>query len=268
MYRRKLFLVVSIVLIAALSACNMPGGNDPDADLALTITAQAILLQSGSGGDPAQQGQQPAFTATPEFTATPHLTGTPTVPQVTVSENTNCRVGPGIPYAIVGALVIGQVGTVVGKNTSTGYWIINNPGKTGTCWLYPQYATVTGDTSNLQEYSIPPTPTPTFTSTPTATPTLASPAPVNNVNINLVCAPDGLNFKHSGTLTWEDKSNNEDGFNIYVNGALLASIPANSTSHNVPQGASFAPGIASIFEVEAFNAAGTAAKKSVTKGCP
>ncbi|MBK6646404.1 MAG: hypothetical protein IPG44_11785 [Anaerolineales bacterium] len=157
-------------------------------------------------------------TATPAFTATPELTGTPSVPEVTVSVNTNCRTGPGTAYQIIGALVIGQKGIVVGKNSPTGYWIINNPGSTGTCWLFPQYATVSGDTSKLQEYAIPPTPTPTFTSTPTATPTLASPAPVNNVNITMVCTPDGINFKHSGTLTWEDKSNNEDGFNIYVNG--------------------------------------------------
>lgn len=267
MLRKKSILVLSLFLIFALTACNMPGGAPPTVDLAATVTAQALLLESESGAqNPAEQ--LPLSTATPEFTATPELTGTPTVPQVTVSVNTNCRTGPGTAYTIIGALVIGQVGTVVGKNSSTGYWIINNPGSTGTCWLFPQYATVSGNTANLQEYSIPPTPTPTFTPSPTATPTLASPAPVNNVNITLTCTPDGLNYKHSGPLTWEDKSNNEDGFNIYVNNTLIASIPANSTSYNVPQGASMLPGTASIFEVEAFNAAGKAAKKSVSKGCP
>lgn len=268
MYRRS--LVLFVVTAVVLSACNLPGGEGeaPGADdLALTVTAQALLLQPGSGGT-ATQEQQPAFTATPEFTATPALTGTPTIPEVTVSVNTNCRTGPGVAYQIIGALVIGQKGIVVGKNSATGYWIINNPGGTGTCWLFPQYATVSGDTSKLQEYAIPPTPTPTFTSTPTATPTLASPAPVNNVDIAIVCTPDGGNFKHSGTLTWEDKSNNEDGFNIYVNNTLIASIPANSVSYNVPQGASMPPATASIFEVEAFNAAGKAPKKSVSKGCP
>lgn len=268
MYRRLLILFV--VTAVVLSACNLPGGEAgaPGADdLALTVTAQALLLEAGSSGTAAQQ-QQPAFTSTPEFTATPELTGTPTVPEVTVSTNTNCRTGPGLAYQIIGALVIGQKGIVVGKNSATGYWIINNPGSTGTCWLFPQYATVSGDTSKLQEYAIPPTPTPTSTSTPTATPTLASPAPVNNVNIAIVCTADGLNFKHSGMLTWEDKSNNEDGFNIYVNNTLIASIPANSTSHNVPQGVSMLAGTASIFEVEAFNGAGKAAKKSITKGCP
>lgn len=266
MQRRSFILVVSVILITVLAACNMPGGQDPSADLAMTITAQALLLESGSGNDTSQQGQQPEFTATPEFTPTPAITGTPIVPEVRVSQNTNCRTGPGIAYDNIGSLLIGQVGIVVGKNTSTGYWIINNPGKTGTCWLFPQYATVSGNTANLQEYPIPPTPTPSPTPTFTATATLAPPAPVNNVTMDMVC-PNAL---HSGTLKWEDKSNNEDGFNIYANGSLLASIPANSTSYNVVSapGGPFLPGIASIFEVEAFNAAGKAAKKSVTKGCP
>lgn len=267
MYRRKSILFLSVLLILTLTACNMPGSAEPTVDLAATVTAQALLLESGSGGqNPPPEQQQPLPTATPEFTATPQLTGTPTVPQVTVSVNTNCRTGPGTAYAIIGALVIGQVGTVVGKNSSTGYWIINNPGQTGTCWLFPQYATVSGNTANLQEYSIPPTPTPTFTSTPTATPTLASPEPVNNVIMEMTCP----NASHSGTLKWEDKSNNEDGFNIYINGSLVASIPANSTSYAVAAapGGPFPGGIASLFEVEAFNAAGKAAKKSVSQGCP
>jgi hypothetical protein len=173
-----------------------------------------------------------------------------------------------VQYDNIGALLIGQVAIVVGKNTQTGYWIINNPGKTGTCWLYPQYATVSGNTANLQEYSIPPTPTPTSTPTFTPTPTLAPPAPVNNPTMTMICIPVGPNFNHSGVLNWEDKSNNENGFNIYINGALFASVPANTTSYNVPPLGPFAPGIASIYGVEAFNNAGKAAIKTVTRGCP
>ena len=265
MLRRKLTLLLSVLLIAALSACNLPGGAPEEtatADLALTITALANSGQTSTPGAPV--GSQE--TATPQFTATAGPTSTPSVPEVTVSQNTNCRTGPGVVYDNIGALLIGQKATVVGKNTSSGYWIINNPGKTGTCWLFPQYATVSGNTANLQEYSIPPTPTPTSTPTSTPTATPSAPAPVNNVTMNMVC-PNG---NHAGTLNWEDKSNNEDGFNIYANGVLLASIPANSTSYIVAAapGGPFPAGIASFFEVEAFNAAGKAAKKSVTKGCP
>lgn len=266
MFRKFLTLITSIFLVTALSACNLPSGDTettptPD-DIALTVTAISAPSDTPI----------PAVvdTATPSFTSTPELTSTPAVPQVTVSVNTNCRTGPSTQYDLIGALLVGQVGTVVGKNSQTGYWIINNPGKTGTCWLFNGYATVSGNTANLQEYSIPPTPTPSSTPTPTATPTLSIPASVNNPTMAMVCIPVGPNFNHTGTLSWEDKSNNEDGFNIYVNGALLASIPANSTSYNVAlaPGSPFMAGIASIFGVEAFNAAGKAPIKTVAKACP
>ena len=264
MHRKSPILILSLFLITALSACNLPSGSTDATstpDLAQTLTALADQAQPGSGDAPAQQD-----TATPQFTATPEFTATPSVPEVTVSTNTNCRTGPGVQYDNIGALLIGQVATVVGKNSQTGYWIINNPGKTGTCWLYPQYATVSGNTANLQEYSIPPTPTPTSTPTATFTPTPSAPAPVANVTMDMAC-PNAI---HSGTLKWEDKSNNEDGFNIYINNVLVASIPANSTSYAVAAapGGPFLPGIASKFEVEAFNGAGKAAKVSVLKGCP
>ena len=84
----------------------------------------------------------------------------------------------------------------------------------------------------------------------------------------MVCIPNGPNFNHSGVLSWEDKSDNETGFNIYVNGALVATVAANATSYNVAPFGPFAPGIGSIFGVEAYNAAGKADIKTVTKGCP
>lgn len=265
MYRRKSTLVLSILLIVALSACNLPeGSSDATAtpDLALTLTALA-----SSGGQPTASA--PLETATPQFTATPGPTETPSIPQVTVSTDTNCRTGPGVVYDNIGALFVGQVGTVVGKNSQTGYWIINNPGKTGTCWLYPQYATVTGNTANLQEYSIPPTPTPTATSTPTQTPTPSAPAPVNNPTINNKNCLAGVPplYTYLGNLNWEDKSNNEDGFNIYFNGALFATVPANSTVYALP-GLPFAAGTPVKWGVEAYNAAGKAAIKEVIMVCP
>jgi hypothetical protein len=262
MFRKKITLL-SLILITVLSACNLPSGQTtetPTPDLALTLTA----LAGASPDTPAPQD-----TATPEFTATPELTVTPSVPTVSVSVNTNCRTGPGVIYQQIDALVVGQVAEVVGKNSGVpNYWVIKRINGSGTCWLWGEYATVTGNTANLPEYPVPPTPTPTYTPTPTATPTLASPAAVDNVAMNMTTCGGAAPYQHGGTLSWDDKSNNEDGFNIYINGALAASIPANSTSYNVAPFGSFAANSESIFEVEAFNGAGKAAKKSVSKGCP
>jgi len=164
MLRKFQTLFLSSLLIIALSACNLPSGQATEtpevSDLALTVTAQAFLLQNSP---------TPQFTATPQFTNTPGATATPSVPQVTVSVNTNCRTGPSVQYDIIDSLLVGQTGTIVGKNSSTGYWIINRLNGSGTCWLFPQYATVTGNTAALPEYPIPPTPTPSKTPTPTNT---------------------------------------------------------------------------------------------------
>ena len=40
------------------------------------------------------------------------------------------------------------------------YWIVNNPDRPGECWLWGQYASVSGDTSSLPVRTPPPTPTP------------------------------------------------------------------------------------------------------------
>lgn len=268
MNRRKFSFFVSALLITALSACNLPGGT-PDVtatpDFAQTLTALA-----NQGAQPSPNLQE---TATPEFTATAGPTSTPSVPQVTVSTNTNCRVGPGVVYDLIDALVIGQTGEVVGKNSGVpNYWVIKRPSGSGTCWLWGEYATVSGNTANLPEYPVPPTPTPSATPTPTATATLAPPVAVENVTVAKVCnptvpAPFDLTYVYSGNLTWQDKSNNEDGFNIYFNGGFIAALPANSTNFVLPA-MPLPKNAPAKWGVEAFNAAGKAGVKDFTFSCP
>jgi hypothetical protein len=66
----------------------------------------------------------------------------------------------------VSALRVGETATVVGRNAAGTYWIIQTPGRTNeTCWLWGQYATLTGDTNALPIF----TPSASaVTSTPTA----------------------------------------------------------------------------------------------------
>ncbi len=264
MLKRKPILL-SALLIIALTACNLPAGQSPEvSNLALTITAQAILLNPGVL-PVAQDTPLPVSTSTPEFTPTVTLTPTitltvtPSVPTVTVSLNTNCRTGPGTQYDWIGALVIGQSAEVVGKNSATNYWIIKNPGGPGTCWLWGQYATVSGNTSGLTEYAIPSTPTPS---------PIPKPAAVKNLTANKICIPLVLpNFQYTGTITWEDQSDNEKGFNIYFNGGLLGTVGPNVTTFPIPP-LVFPAGTPINMGVEAFNDAGKSATKEVTIICP
>ena len=173
MKTHRKFLIVGLIFILSLSACNLPSQSPTEiveeAEAAASATLLALTLAAQN--TLAAATPIPSSTPFPTDTATLASTSTPTVPMVTVSVNTNCRTGPGVIYDLVGGLLVGEQAVVVGKFTSTNYWIINNPDSSGTCWLWGQYATVTGNIPGLPEYTQPPTPTPTSTPTPSMTPT-------------------------------------------------------------------------------------------------
>jgi hypothetical protein len=258
MPKKKSNLFLYVFLIIVLSACNLPSGEtatEEVSDLALTVTAQALLLQNSP---------TPEFTATPQFTSTPENTATPSVPQVSVSVNTNCRTGPGVAYDLLGGLNIGQTAEVVGKSSSTGYWIIKLPGSNTICWLFPQHATVSGNTANLPEYPVPPTPTPSL------------PAAPKNFKANVTCVlqnnPIFIN-QVEVKLTWEDVANNESGYRIYQNGTEIIALAADSTSytHDTTLAAIWlinTPKPSHTYKIEAYNSAGKSDAKEVKVECP
>jgi hypothetical protein len=103
----------------------------------------------------------PSFTPSATLSLTPVSTATSLLPLISVSVATNCRVGPGRAYDRVGALLVGQVAEVVGRHPNGTYWYIRNPSQSsGFCWLWGEYATVTGNFAALPVFTPPPTPTP------------------------------------------------------------------------------------------------------------
>lgn len=95
---------------------------------------------------------------------------TSSFPIVSVSTDTNCRIGPGQVYQLKGALLVGEKADIVARDPSGYFWYIENPDKPGEfCWLWGNYAAIEGDTSKLPVFT--PIPPPTFTPTATSTPT-------------------------------------------------------------------------------------------------
>jgi len=145
-------------------------------ELDTLATSVAATVQAGFAQVVPPPPVAPTVTATTQAVAVPQASETPTatatsgIISVSVSVDTNCRTGPGTPYPSVGALLVGETAEVVGKFPSAGFWIIKNPDGYDNCWLWGQYATVVGDTTNLKVYKQPPTPTPEFFPTPTETP--------------------------------------------------------------------------------------------------
>jgi hypothetical protein len=282
-----------------LQACNLPIStiNDPSANLALTITAQAQIIeqavqsstpsltpvvivitatpQDATATTPPQETATktpaPSFTDTPAPSSTSVSSPTTGAPAVTVSTSTNCRTGPGQAYPSIYGLPVGVSANVVGKNASVNYWVIEIPNTGGKCWLWGQYATVTGDIGGLPTVAIPPMPT--FTSSPI-------PAAPSNISVSgNTCVGDPQNqFGQiiTGVLTWTDNSNNETGFHIYtrssMSGAadvLVTTVGANATSYSFNiYTISHTP---EALKLEAFNAAGTSKRVTVNvdlSGCP
>ena len=109
-------------------------------------------------------------TAQPTLTATITPSPVPVVPTVHMNENTYCRVGPGTVFASIFIAMAGQDLPIVSSTTLSDYVVVSVPDNPArTCWLWTNYAKVSGDLSHLPVVTPPPTPTPTRTPTPTPT---------------------------------------------------------------------------------------------------
>jgi hypothetical protein len=68
---------------------------------------------------------------------------------------------------MVGALLVGQTVQVYARDPTGDYWYIRNPSPPPQfCWVWGQYATITGIAGGLPIFTPPPTPTSTYTATP------------------------------------------------------------------------------------------------------
>ncbi len=254
MQRRKIFLIISASLLFIL-ACNI-GNSTPATQTPLTLNSgiatsvEETLRASGVILATPINTETPTLTPPPTFTSTPAFTATPTIPFASVSVNTNCRTGPGKVYDYLGALMVGEKAEVVGKHTASNYWIIKNPNGIGNCWLWGYYASVDGNTANLQEYAVPATPTPTIPV-----------APSNFAVSNKVCGAT-----MDVTFTWTDNSSNEEGFNLYQDGVHTHILAYNQQQQMVS--VIFVPNQAMNFSLSSYNATGESAKENLQVVCP
>ena len=105
----------------------------------------------------------------------------------------------------------------------------------------------------------PPTPTTVPPPKPTDTPKPSLPAAPSGLTVtNRNCSGQGYSF----TLAWKDNSNNEDGFRVYLDGKLMATLKPNTTSYVVQP-----PDFGShSYAVVAYNAAGESKPASIQDG--
>lgn len=168
MFPKKIrFAALFTVFALALASCNLPFGQTPVptpdvmGTVAAAFTQTALAMGSSPSALPPSFTNTPGVTDTPSPTSTPTFTSTPETPLVSVSVNTNCRVGPGKVYDWVGALLVGETTEVTGRTQDNKYYYVRNPDVPGGfCWLWANYATTTGNIAVLPIFTPPPTPTP------------------------------------------------------------------------------------------------------------
>jgi hypothetical protein len=68
---------------------------------------------------------------------------------------------------MVGALLVGEIAQVIARDPTGQYWYIPNPDSPGEyCWVWGEYATISGPWIGVPIYTPRATPTPSFTPTP------------------------------------------------------------------------------------------------------
>jgi uncharacterized protein YraI len=129
--------------------------------IAATFTARAVSITPTATTEQATRTstQQPTQTETQQSVQTEPVI--PEAASISVSLDTNCREGPSKDYKKLGYLLPGQTADVIGRNSTSTWWYIENPNKPGQyCWVWGEYATLHGDISALPVTTPSPPPLP------------------------------------------------------------------------------------------------------------
>ncbi len=266
---KKIIATLSLLAIL-LSSCNFPSAQDSGLTVeqqAATVVAQTLTaaaeenpvpLASPTAGRAEQPTASPtatgdAATIQPNVTPTPS-TGTPTATILTVDSNTNCREGPGLTYVIVIVLVPGTQYQMIARTADNKFWVVTEVGKSNACWVPAEMSNAYG---NVNQLSVTTPAAPTSDAGALQSPT--------GLAYQYSCAYNGVNSDITVNLKWSDRSNNETGFRVYRDGALVVELPANTTNYT-----DLFAGSATVtysYRVSAYNAAGEAMGGTVSFAC-
>ncbi|MCJ7434646.1 MAG: SH3 domain-containing protein [Anaerolineales bacterium] len=235
------FFVLSVFLMLVISACNLPSGSSSPSlnDQAATIIA--MTLQAATTPTPQ------TILNTPTAISIVTKSGGPAI--LTVTDNTNCRSGPGTNYAKLTTIPAGTTVTIVARYASGNYWIVTPADGSANCWVQGNLGTVTGDAAILPEI------------TPVASENKGAPARPGYFKYTYECPFGNL----TTVLTWTDNADNETGYRVYRYDQLLVELPANSNTYT--DNTTLTAGTGINYGIEAFNEAGTSEQRTISFTC-
>ena len=260
----------SFAIDAASGACETADQRDEprpaaaeDCDVGAYETA--FGTQAGTMTDPAEENVEPDKGAD----------------QVTVvvTSNARCRTGPGSIYPDYEFLVPGDTSQAVGRSEKADWFLIGSLRDDGQCWIGAGVLEVDADAEVILALAViapPPTPIPTVTPTLPPDPdeggsgqqppggnqggaTTPPTAPANAYVANQICTSQDYKV----TLAWFDAADNEEGYRIYRDGNLIATLGAGAQEYtdNPPYGGPYS------YTIEAFNSAGANSTSTQDPGC-
>jgi hypothetical protein len=146
---KRRHLIFSLILFIALSSCNMPGTPVPQDE---SPSLQPTIEIPVTGVSTFTPSPVPVETTIEEISF-PTATFTPTPSMVLASpreQPVNCRFGPDVSYAVIGALIVGRQAEVIGKNIDITWVYVRNPSDPSTsCWLFADLVNVEGNLEKL-----------------------------------------------------------------------------------------------------------------------
>lgn len=149
---RNRFWMAVILLNLGLSSCNLPRSQPT----ATPASAPTPMLDTPTSS---------ISTTTPVTTETlvsielplPTPSATSSVFLASAKDQpVNCRFGPGVSYAIVGALILGREAEIIGRNEDSSWWYVRNPSDPSTsCWLSAEFIETVGNVQSLPVINAP-----------------------------------------------------------------------------------------------------------------
>ncbi|HLO31614.1 MAG TPA: SH3 domain-containing protein [Anaerolineales bacterium] len=141
--RNRLWAAI-ITVIFGVSSCNMPTSQTTETPFLTPMLETPISSISTLTPVPFETVADIEIpTVTPTSTPSVFLASPKDQP-------VNCRFGPGISYAVIGALNLGKQAEIIGRDPDSTWWYVRNPSDPSTsCWLSAEFVQTVGDVQSL-----------------------------------------------------------------------------------------------------------------------
>lgn len=141
---KRRFWIFALITAVIVASCNLPGSSPtelPPSQPTLDVPVTGVTTSTPIPLETLLVVEFPTATAT----------STPSVTLASPREQpVNCRFGPDISYAVVGALNPGRQAEVIGKNIDITWVFVRNPSDPSTsCWLSVDFINIDGNVELL-----------------------------------------------------------------------------------------------------------------------